>query len=743
MNTMLRNLILCAGTFTATTLSAVKPTVTWETLGNTVNAQGKQVYHERYTVTEHKYVARIAFNKFKRPMKALNQADTVAEIIPGYFYLASPRFSSGSDTVVIDVETQGTLTQEVYGPDGVHAVMRDGSVMPVEFTLTSMIRSPEQWSTPDTDLMPYGDDIYRFNATLTAPQKPLGPYETIPSFKRVTETGDGGFCSLDNKAVYRAVNNENPEYYRIDLSGDAPVIEYASPRARTTAARVLYNRLARINGNRLPHAVIEDWPDLPYRAVMIDIVRNYTTPENMKKVVKLLADYRFNTLHFHITDDEGWRLEIPGLPELTTVGSRRGYTLDDSEFLAQVYSGDGNPDSHAGISNGQFTRDEFIDLLRECDALGIDVIPEIESPGHARAAIKSMEARARKGDASYRLIDPADTSVYTTAQDYHDNTMNPAAPGVYRFMTKVIDEIAAMYKDAGVKLKGIHIGGDEVAKHAWDGSPMAQALMRKKGLKTQKQLHAEFVLRVADILAERGIPVHGWQDIAVGYSDKYNKTVAPLTGGVNCWTRSTGKTTTRALQAGFPVILSNVNRFYLDQSYNMHPLERGLRWGGTVDEFTTLGGYPDSMVVVKPEYPGRITGVSGQLFNETLRSYPMLEEFLLPKMLGLAERGWNNSPTYTDSRYNKIIAERELPSYVTDGHSFHLRQPGILIEEDTVKMNSLYRGAVIRYTLDGTDPDDESPIYTAPFAYTGGPVRARLYMLGKESVTTIARTPKK
>ena len=116
--------------------------------------------------------------------------------------------------------------------------------------------------------------------------------------------------------MYRAVNNENPEYYRIDLSGDAPVIEYASPRARTTAARVLYNRLARINGNRLPHAVIEDWPDLPYRAVMIDIVRNYTTPENMKKVVKLLADYRFNTLHFHITDDEGWRLEIPGLLSL-------------------------------------------------------------------------------------------------------------------------------------------------------------------------------------------------------------------------------------------------------------------------------------------------------------------------------------------------------------------------------------------------------------------------------------------
>ena len=203
---------------------------------------------------------------------------------------------------------------------------------------------------------------------------------------------------------------------------------------------------------------------------MIDIARNFYNPEQMQKIVGLMADYRLNTLHFHITDDEAWRLEIPGLPELTEVGSRRGYTLDSKDFLPGVFNGDGNPDSKAGTANGYFSRDEFISFLKYCDSIGISVIPEVESPGHARAAIMAMNAYERRtGDATYRLTEPGDTSVYTSAQDYHDNLMNPAMPGTYAFIAKIVDEIEAMYHEAGVTLPGIHLGGDEVPEGAWDG----------------------------------------------------------------------------------------------------------------------------------------------------------------------------------------------------------------------------------------------------------------------------------
>ena len=476
---------------------------------------------------------------------------------------------------------------------------------------------------------------------------------------------------------------------------------------------------------------------------MIDISRNNQPLETLENIAFKLAQYRMNKLHFHFCDDEAWRLEIPSFPELTQLGARRGYTLDEKEHLVQIFAGNGNPDETKGTSNGYITRQQFIDFLKKCKALGIDVIPEIESPGHARAAIKAMEARYRRtGDPIYRLIEDEDSSKYTSAQAFHDNVMNPAVSGTVNFMRTVIGEIISMYNDAGVELTAIHIGGDEVPDGAWNGSPSTQALIKEKNLNGEKGLHAYFVKQIANILAERGIPMNGWQEIAIGHSNEYNAEVAPLTGGVNSWTVFNPKdpidkhVSVQALKAGYPVILSNVNHFYLDQSYNYHPDEPGLTWGGVVDEFASLNGYPAKMCPVPEDLKGNIIGLSGQVFAETLRSSEQLESYLFPKMFGLAERAWNADETYTSAQFNKLIAEKELPAFGNDCN-FHLRQPGIMSNKSTIKMNSPYEKAVIRYTLDGSEPTTNSPIYTKPIKTDASEIRARLYYLGKESVTTI------
>ena len=211
---------------------------------------------------------------------------------------------------------------------------------------------------------------------------------------------------------------------------------------------------------------------------------------------------------------------------------------------------------------------------------------------------------------------------------------------------------------------------------------------------------------------------------------------------MNCWTVFNPKASidkhvsVQALKGGYPVILSNVNHFYLDQSYNYHPDEPGLTWGGVVDEFASLNGYPAKMCPAPADAKGKIIGVCGHVFAETLRSPQQLEAYLFPKMLGLAERAWNANATYSEPKFNLIISEYELPTLNLDSN-FHLRQAGISYKNGKVSMNSPYKGAVIRYTLDGSEPCIDSPIYSKPIKTDATEIRARLYYLGKESITTI------
>ncbi len=716
-----------------------QPTVSWELTGSD---NGKACI-QRFIVNHADSIDRLCFVQLPRTFKVLSGADTVVEINAGYYYLTSPHFGTDRQDITIELESPRPIRTIAQAPASFHAVTKGGRIIPVTVHQTPSMVEAALADAAWTRWTITADSIYRLNERLAAGKVP-GPFDIVPSFKHV-ELKDGVFTP-GSPVETALIEHANPEFYRISLMPGKALIEGASPRAVATATRMLKRRLLSPDTASLPCVVIEDWPDYPYRGLMIDIARNFQTPETMKHIADLMADYRFNRLHFHITDDEGWRLEIPGLPELTELGGRRGYTLDSSEFLPEIFAGTGDPDNNLPTANGYFNRDEFIDFISYCDSLGIAVIPEVESPGHARAAIKAMEARYRRtGDDTYRMIEDGDTSRYWTAQHYTDNLMNPALPGTYNFIGKVVDEIAAMYADAGVALPGIHLGGDEVPEGAWDGSASATKLCDSLGLKGRHELQGEYVRRISRMMRDRGIPLYGWQDICTGYDDDFHAAVAPSVGGMDCWVSPhniADNVAVKGVRAGYPVIISNVDYFYMDMLYAPHPMDRGLYWGGYTDELRTLAGYPDAICPRDGTEKGTVIGVSGKLFAETIRSRSDMERLLFPKCLGLAERGWNGAPTYTDEDFNILIGTKELDRLAATGTDWHLRQPGIRVEEGKILMNSPYPDTEIHYTLDGTTPAlTGSAVYTAPVDLPDGPVtvQAILCKAGKTSVPTFLR----
>lgn len=526
---------------------------------------------------------------------------------------------------------------------------------------------------------------------------------------------------------------------------------------------------------------IRDYPDLAYRGQMIDIARNFTAPENLKKLVDIFASYKLNVLHFHFCDDEAWRLEIPGLEELTAVGSRRGHTTDESQCLYPCYDGGYDPDAKT-VGNGYYSREEFIDLLKYAAERHVRIVPEIESPGHARAAIVSMKARYNKyfetdpGKATeYMLSEPEDTSRYVSVQYYTDNVMNVALPSTYRFMEKVIQELNAMYQEAGLSLFTVHLGGDEVPRGVWMGSPKCQELMKKKGMTKAHDLSEYFITQMADVMQKNGLKFSGWQEVALGHTEEAHQQLRGQAAGVYCWNTVPGsdEVVYQTANNGYPVILCNVGNFYMDMAYNGHPDERGLDWGGYVDESVSFSMLPFSIYrSLRVDMAGNpidlgnaekgktalteigkkhIMGVQGQLFAETIRSFDGVEYLLFPKILGLAERGWNAHPVWENlsgvreqqafnqalALYYEKISKSEMPYWAKNGINFRLPQPGLLVKDGNLYANVAIDGAEVRYTTDGSEPTAQSTLWKEPVKCGSLVVKAKTFYQGKESLTII------
>ena len=759
------------------------------------------------------------FNQFSRSVKLPAGCPVDIEEVSTTYYRIKPNANykslAAGDSLVLDVVMGGTMVNKCYMPAGGHVVLHGDMAHPLAVEIN---RSPldklGQWR--DHKAYPDGNYMYGYNELINGFGDGYtgNDYDIFPAPKQVdiedgfTQVGNlvtiktgklfqwGGYrrakglltSELQKRGIYATSGqgtvikllldkklSTNREYYTLRVHNGKITIVGVTQAALMNGVKTLISALDHSKGHKLQNCFVIDWPDFGYRGLMLDIARNnVANAAELKRLVDLLAYYKINTLQFHFTDDEGWRLEIPGFPELTQVASRRGATLDEKDYLAQIFDGNGNPDDLTQCANGYLTRAEFIDLLRYAWRKGIRIIPEIETPGHARAAIVAMKSRAASNPAAeqFRLWDEKDESVYTSAQSYHDNVLNVASDDVYRFIDRVVGELQLMYKEAGLKLEVVHLGGDEVARGAWDKCPDVQALMQREGLKTQHDVHAYFLKRVSALLEARKIRIEGWQEIGLDNTPEYDALMTPRVAGVNAWSTvgSWADVPYRLANAGYPVILSNVTNFYMDMAYSWHQNEQGLHWGGKVDEFdawsalptniyasarTTVDGRPINILTAgkdktKLEKPENIIGVQAQLWGETLRSFDEVQYLLLPKMMGVSERAWNAIPDwskdlmelgpYFDARhqFNLKIGTRELPLLHSKGYNFRVGPPGIKLEDGKLMINTQYPDELVTYTLDGSEPTLDSPRWTGPVTIKNQPqvIKAKAFYLGHQSVTT-------
>jgi hexosaminidase len=355
----------------------------------------------------------------------------------------------------------------------------------------------------------------------------------------------------------------------------------------------------------IPAARIEDAPRFRYRGMHLDVGRHFFPVDFVKRYIDLLALYKFNTFHWHLTEDQGWRIEIRKYPRLTSVGAWRKETVVDKNF--DPYIGDGRP------YGGFYTQDEVRDVVAYAAERTITVIPEIEMPGHSLAALAAYPELA---------CTPGPFEVGTRWGVFED--IYCPSEQTFAFLQDVLTEVMELFPS-----RYIHIGGDEAPKRRWRESAVAQEVMRREGLADEEELQSWFIRRIERFLAGHGRRLIGWDEILEGglAPDATVMSWRGMEGGIE------------AARQGHDVIMTPTSHAYFDY-YQGPRASEPLAIGG----FTPLDkvyGFEPLPPELTAEEAKHVLGAQGNVWTEYMKTSDHVEYMLLPRMLALAEVLWS------------------------------------------------------------------------------------------------------
>ncbi|MDT0603126.1 family 20 glycosylhydrolase [Thalassotalea castellviae] len=515
----------------------------------------------------------------------------------------------------------------------------------------------------------------------------------------------------------------------------------------------------------VPYLHVEDEPLYEFRGLLIDTARNFRSKAFILKLLDQMAAYKLNKLHLHMGEDEGWRLEIPGLPELTQLSSKRCLDLDEQSCLMpQLGAG---VDSNSSV-NGFYSVADYTEILQAATARHIQVLPSLDMPGHSRAAIKAMAARYTKYSQledkekaeQYLLHDPNDTTKYSSVQFYNDNTINACQESSYRFIKKVMTEVQKIHADAGQPLTRYHIGADETAG-AWLESDICKAFIANNDYSVTKmsQLGAYFVERVSNMISDMGIEPAAWSDGL----DHTNKENMPAVVQANAWEHlpwGGHMKVNNLANRNWQVVLSIPDVTYFDFPYEADPKEHGYYWASRrtntekVFQFMpqnlpahaefwldrqdqpyisddTVQTDEQGKIIHQPLEQGRsFLGIQGQLWSENVRTDNIAEYKIFPRVIALAERAWHKASwavpyNYIGYKYSQdsdvftqamqterdkqwqlfanALGQKEFPKLDVADVKYRLPTVGAKIENGLFSANSAFPGLAIEYQEQGKD----------------------------------------
>jgi hexosaminidase len=575
--------------------------------------------------------------------------------------------------------------------------------------------------------------------------------------------------TLDEDATIKIKENKTleSEAYLLQIDHTQITIEAHTSKAVFYALESLHQILliAEREGKGIPILQIEDAPRFQNRGFMTDIARNFFPKEKIFQILDFMALYKLNRLDLKLTDDEGWRIEIPDLPELTQVGGRRGYTLDERDQLIPMYgSGSGNlQNSGSGYLSGE----DFKAILRYANQRHIEVIPQISFPSHARAAIVAMKSRyltlMETGDPTaaeeYMLHDPDDQSTYRSAQLFTDNVACICDPSAYRFYEKVVQEIKTYYTEVHLPMNVFNIGADELPYGPWRKSPKCETYIAEKNeIEDLDDLYNYNLRLLHKIIKDAGAQMAGWEDVLLIHSENeqseitINTELLDLKFTPYVWNNSWGggreDMIYRLANQGFKAIMSNSSAFYFDMTDDRDFENGGFSWSGYVNYQDAWGTEPlnvfanqvklESLGIteatvakkeqLKPEARENFLGVQSQLWTETVNSEVWLDQLLMPNLLVFAQRAWSAKEPWLKeptadlqkpklltawNRFTNTLGQRQFPllNQLYGGIQYDLPKPGAQIIQGKLHVRQQFPGLEIHYSLNGKEPTAKDPQY--------------------------------
>lgn len=526
------------------------------------------------------------------------------------------------------------------------------------------------------------------------------------AWNRPTTIGSGP-ASTDTKAALQLSlapdAKADPESYRLQVDPQGIRLDAPTTTGLFYGLQTLRQLAPPGSGTAGIAAVrIHDAPRFGYRGLHLDVGRHLFPLDFLKRYLDLMARYKFNTFHWHLTDDQGWRLEIKQYPKLTSVGGFRKETVLGRQL--DPYVGDGTP------YGGFYTQAQARELVAYADKLHITVIPEIDMPGHMVAALAAYPELA---------CTPGPFEVRTT-WGVDDNILCPGQQ-TFTFVENVLDEVMDIFPS-----KYIHLGGDEAPTVRWENSPLAQEVMRREGLETEHALQGWFLRRVEKFVNARGRKIIGWDEILDGKPSR--------TATVMSWRGMEGGT--KAAKLGHDVIMSPTDYAYLDYCQG-DPAHEPICIGGYLPlrQVYSFEPVPDELT---PTQARHILGGQGNVWTEYLKMPESVEYMVWPRALAMAEVLWSPRDKRDWDSFMQRIGP-QLAALDRLGVNYRIPEVGGL-EGDVISLQPRARlqlsspidDAVIRYTTDGSDPDPQSPRYDGPVELVlderGTTVSARLFL---------------
>lgn len=494
------------------------------------------------------------------------------------------------------------------------------------------------------------------------------------------------------------------EAYELNISRKAVVVKASSFRGFNYAVQTLKQMLpVEIYGSAvaadkdwtLPCAVIKDAPRFAYRGLHFDVSRHFFGIDEVKKYLDVMEVHKMNTLHWHLTDDQGWRLEIKKYPLLTEVGSIRKGTMIGKNW-----------GEYDGVPYGGFyTQDEVREVIEYAEEKGITIIPEIDLPGHMLAALTAYPELGCTGG-------PYDV---WGRWGIADDVLCVGKETTFEFLEGVLEEVVELFPS-----EYIHIGGDECPKVRWEKCPKCQAKIKELGLKGDDKFDAEHYLqsyvteRIEKFLNEKGRKIIGWDEILEGQLSP-NATVMS-------WRGSEGGIA--AVKAGHDAIMTPNTHFYFDYYQSKDVANEPLAIGGylPVSMVYSYEPFTDSMDADARKH---ILGVQANMWTEYIPTNEQLEYMILPRASALSEVQWTLPEHKNWDRFLASLPHMaEIYEYLGCNYATHVFEATsevyVNAEKNCVEVKLSAQGDTpIRYTLDGTEPDAKSALYEKPVEIKG------------------------